>query len=199
MQTFAQSFAGATTWELNVPGAYFATLECSYPVNVRFYKGGKLLDLGEIKGLMAGLEVSFGGCGTGAAAAFDRVQIDVQAGDAVKVGIGNGQARYNRAQASVTVVTNTQPQSALFDNQNKTVTNASAVMLAANPLRQYLLVQNKDAGGNLFLSFGKAATAANGVRVIPGGAFELIGTQCTQAIHAIGDIASNANIVTVEG
>lgn len=197
MQTYSQSFASATTWEMNVSGSYFTTLECSQSVNVRFYKGGKLLDLGEIKGLLAGLEVSMPGEGGGAA--FDRVQIDVQAGDTVKIGIGNGQARYNRAQASVTVVTNTQPQSALFDNQNKTVTNASAVMLAANPLRQYLLVQNKDAGGNLFLSFGKAATAANGVRVIPGGAFELIGTQCTQAIHAIGDIASNANIVTVEG
>lgn len=197
MQTYSQTFAASTTWEMNVAGSYFTTLECSSPVNVRFYKGGKLLDLGEIKGLLAGLEVSLPGGGGGAA--FDRVQIDVQAGDTVKIGIGNGQARYNRAQASVTVVTNTQPQSALFDNQNKTVTNASAVMLAANAARQYLLVQNKDAGGNLFLSFGKAATVANGVRVIPGGAFELIGAQCTQAIHAIGDIANNANIVTVEG
>lgn len=196
MQTYSQTFAAPTTWEMNVSGSYFTTLECSLSVNVRFYKGGKLLDLGEIKGLLAGLEVSLPAEG---GAAFDRVQIDVKAGDTVKIGIGNGQARYNRGQASVTVITNVQPQSALFDNQAKTVTNASAVLLAANAARQYLLVQNKDAGGNLFLSFGKAATAANGVRVIPGGAFELVGTQCTQAIHAIGDIASNANIVTVEG
>lgn len=199
MQTFAQSFAGATTWELNVPGAYFATLECSYPVNVRFYKGGKLLDLGEIKGLLSGLEVSFGGCGNGAAAAFDRVQIDVQAGDAVKVGIGNGQARYNRAQGSVTVTSAKAPQSAGFDNLQKTVTNASAVLLAANSARQYLLVQNKDLAGAVYLAFGKAATVAAGVRVIPGGAFELVGTVTTQAVYAIGDIASNANVVTVEG
>lgn len=197
MQTYSQTFAAATTWEMNVAGSYFTTLECSLSVNVRFYKGGQLLDLGEIKGLLAGLEVTLPGDSRGAA--FDRVQIDAQAGDTIKIGIGNGQARYNRGQASVTVVTNTQPQSAIFDNLAKTVTNASAVMLAANAARQYLLVQNKDAGGSVFLSFGKTATTANGVRVIPGGAFELVGTQCTQAIHAIGDIASNANVVTVEG
>jgi len=197
MQTFQQTFATAKTWELNISGTYFTTLECSLSVNVRFFKGGKMLDLGEIKGLLAGLEVTLGEIGQ--QPAFDRVQIDVQAGDTVKIGIGNGQARYNRGQASVNVLVNTQPLSALFDNQAQTVTNASAVLLAADPARQYLLVQNKDGGGSIFLSFGKAATTANGVRVIPGGAFELVGTQSTQAIHAIGDIASNANVTTVEG
>ena len=196
MQTYQQTFASATTWELNVSGSYFATLECTQTVNVRFYKGGTLLDLGEIKGLAAGLEVSMG---IGGSAAFDRVQIDVKAGDTVKIGIGNGQARYNRGAATVTVSQTTQPHSALFDNLQKTVTNASAVLLAANPARQYLLIQNKDTAGNLYVSFGKAATVANGVRVIPGGAFELVGTQTTQAIHCIGDIANNANVLTLEG
>lgn len=197
MQTFSQFFATATTWELNVGGNYFTTLDCSNTVNVRFFKGGKLLDLGEIKGLLSGLEVTLGNIGE--APAFDRVQVDVQAGDTVKIGIGNGQARYNRGQASVSILSAKQPQSALFNNQQKTVTNASAVLLAANANRQYLMVQNKDGGGSVFLSFGTAATTANGVRVIPGGAFELVGTQTTQAIYAVGDIASNANVTTVEG
>lgn len=196
MQTYEQTFASATTWEMNVSGSYFATLDCTKNVNVRFYKGGTLLDLGEIKGLAAGLEVSMG---IGGSAAFDRVQIDVQAGDTVKIGIGNGQARYNRGAATVTVSQNTQTQTALFDNLQKTVTNASGVLLAANLARQYLLIQNKDTAGNLYVSFGKAATVANGVRVIPGGAFELVGTQTTQEINCIGDIASNANVITLEG
>ena len=88
---------------------------------------------------------------------------------------------------------------AVLDNQNKTVTNASAQLLAAKPGRRYLLIQNRDAAGSIFVSFGKAATTANGVRVVPGGAFELTGTQTEQAIIAIGDVANNANIVTVEG
>lgn len=198
MQTYSQTFATATTWELNTPGKYFATLECTKPVNVRFYQGGKLLDLGEIRGLMSGLEVTLGEINN-QAPAFDRVQIDVQAGDTVKIGIGNGQARYNRGAATVTVSQNSQTQSANFDNQAKTVTNASAVLLAANPVRQYLLVQNNDPSGVVYLAFGKTATLAAGLRVIAGGSFELVGTVTTQAVHAIGSAANNPNIVTVEG
>lgn len=198
MQTYSQTFATATTWELNVTGRYFTTLECNQPVNVRFYRGGQLLDAGDIRGLLAGLEMTLGDIND-TRPAFDRVQIDVQAGDTVKIGIGNGQGRYNRGAATVSVTNNIVPQTAAFDNLQKTVTSASAVLLAANPLREYLLIQNKDTAGNLFVSFGKTATALNGVRVIPGGSFELIGVCTTQAIHCIGDIASNANVVTVEG
>ena len=79
------------------------------------------------------------------------------------------------------------------------MTNASAQLLAANAARQYLLIQNKDGAGNLYIAFGKAATVANGVRIIPGGAYELVGVCSTQEIRAIGDIASNPNVTTVEG
>lgn len=197
MQTFIQSFTSATTWELNIAGNYFATLDCKYALNVRFYKGGQLLDLGEVRGLMAGLEAVLGEPGRGFA--FDRLQIDVQAGDTVKVGVGNGQVRYNRGAATVEVGKNAQTQSALFDNQQKTVTNASAVLLAANAARQYLLIQNNDTAGTVFLAFGKEATTTTGLKLVPGGAFELVGTQTTQAIHAIGDTASNTKVITVEG
>ena len=54
MQTFSQSFTSSTTWTLNVPGKYFTTLACSNPINVRFYKGGKQLDLGQISQLLEG-------------------------------------------------------------------------------------------------------------------------------------------------
>ncbi|CAN7305274.1 hypothetical protein [Acidovorax delafieldii] len=196
MQSYQQTFAANTTWQMNVSGSYYSTLECTLPVNVRFYKGGTLLDLGEIKGLLAGLEVDFGRGGN----AFDRVEIDVQAGDTVKIGIGNGQARYNRGAATVTVSQNKVAQSSTFDNLQKTVTTASAVLLAANTSRQALQIQNKDPAGTIWLAFGKAATQAAGVRVIPGGVYEPPAGVCpTGAIYAIGDIASNTNITTVEG
>lgn len=198
MQTYQQTFAAATTWELNIPGKYFTTLECTLPLNVRFYLGGKLLDAGEIRGLLSGLEMTLGNIGdTGAA--FDRVQIDVQAGDTVKIGIGNGQGRYNRGAASVTVTQNKVPVSATFDNVAKTVTNASGVLMAANANRQYLLIQNQSASGEIWIAFGKAATTADGVRIIAGGAFEMVGVCTTQEIRAIGSIASNTNVITVEG
>lgn len=91
-------------------------------------------------------------------------------------------------------------QSASFANTAKTVTNASAQLVAANTARKYFLVQNKDPAGNLYLNFGAgAATAANGIKIQPGGNYELTGAQSTQAIQAIGDIASNANVLVVEG
>lgn len=103
MQTYNQTFAANTTWQLNVPGKYFVTLACTLSLNVRFYLGGKKLDLGDITGLLAGLEVGPLG-GLNDPIAFDRVEIDVQAGDTVKVGIGNGATRYNRLVGSVDVL-----------------------------------------------------------------------------------------------
>ena len=196
MQTYIQTFTNAATWELNVGGNYYTTLECSQPVTVRFYKGGKLLDLGEIKGLLGGLEVSLG---EGRDFAFDRVQIDVAAGDTVKVGIGNGQARYNRGQASVSITTGRAPQSGTFTNTLRTVTNASAQLLAANVNRQYLLIQNKDPNAAIYVAFGVAATTANGILIEAGGNFTMENTQSTQAVFAIGTAANNPNVLTVEG
>ena len=197
MQTFQQTFAAAATWELYVPGKYFTTLECSLAVNVRFYKGGTLLDSGDIRGLLAGLECTLGEIDD-TEPAFDRVQIDVQAGDTVKIGIGNGQSRYNRGNASVSVVQNKVAQTAAFDNQNKSVGTGSAQLLAANPNRQYLLIQNNDPANEIYIAFGKAATTTAGVRIIPGGNFMLDCCVPTQEIRAIATVA-NTKIVTVEG
>ena len=195
MQTFTQSFTGNTTWTLNVPGKYFTTLACSNPINVRFYRGGKQLDLGQISSLLAGLEVTLGNI-SDAVAAFDRVEIDVTGTDTVTVGIGNGQARYNRSQGSV-AVTNV---SGAFTNAAATVTNASAQLKAANATRRYLLIQNNDASGDIYVRLdGTAATIGTGVKIPAGGSYELQGYVPTGAVTAIGSIASNANIVVVEG
>lgn len=87
-----------------------------------------------------------------------------------------------------------------FTNTQKTVTNVTGQLIAGNTARNYLLVQNKDATANLYLNFGAgAATVANGVKIPPGGNFELNSNLSTDAIQAIGDTASNANIVVVEG
>lgn len=199
MQTYTQTFAGAQTWQLNVPGKYFATLTCTNPVNVRFYKGGKKLDLGDIQGLLAGLEVVAGDV-KDTENAFDRVEIDVTGADTVTVGIGNGQSRYNRINTNTTITNNKLPVSAAFANTAKTVTNATAQLVAANTSRQYLLIQNKDASANVFINFGAgAATTTNGVRIPPGGSYETPNVTTTQAIQAIGDTASNPNVVVVEG
>ena len=82
-------------------------------------------------------------------------------------------------------------------NTNVTVTTASSLILAASATRKYLLIQNKDASGNIYINFGAAATVVNGLQIGPLGSYELANNMLTAAINAIGDIASNANIVIV--
>lgn len=101
MQTITQTVAGAQTLQFNINGKYFTILATTLGLNVRFYRGGKKLDLGDIKALLAGLEVSFD-----ANDAFDRIEIDSLGADTFTIGLSNGQSRYNRSQGSV-VITNT--------------------------------------------------------------------------------------------
>jgi hypothetical protein len=101
---------------------------------------------------------------------------------------------------SVSVTGTVAVKSSAFANTAKTVTSASGSLIVANTDRSYLLIQNKSNTGTIWVNFGAAAaTQANGVKIAPGGSYELSGTISTQAIQAIGDIASNAEIVVVEG
>ncbi len=81
----------------------------------------------------------------------------------------------------------------------KTVTTASGALLAASSTRRYLLVQNQDAAGNVYLATdGGAATAdAECIKLAPGDVWEPA-VPPTSAVAAIGDIASNANVQVVE-
>ncbi len=195
MQTYQQTFAAAQTWKLNIPGSYFVTLESTLSVNVRLYKSGKKLDLGDINGLLAGLEVG-PLAELNEPAAFDLVEIDVQAGDTVKVGIGNGAARYNRGASSVTIAGG---MNGAFTQTAPAVTTTAANLVAAKPNRRYLLVQNNSTSGNVYVNTAATATAANGIKLAPGASLEFDNFCPVGAISAIGDIASNPNVIVLEG
>lgn len=197
MQTYSQTFTGAQTWELNIPGKYFITLSCPSAVNIRFYKNGQKLDLGDITGLGNGLEVG-PLAGLKEENAFDKVQIDIPGAGTYKIGIGNGAVRYNNSVATVTVGTNKVAQVTATQSQ-ATVGVASAQLLAANPSRQSLMIQNRDTINSIYIRFGAAAaTAANGIQIGPTGYFEQTGAVDTQAIQAIGG-AAGMNVVVLEG
>lgn len=116
---------------------------------------------------------------------------------------GNGKINVNRVQlagnvgASITAQKNTALST--FVNTQKTVTNTSSQLASAKADRQYLLIQNKDASGSIYVVFGGAANLNDGLRIGPGGFWEWDSTVSTQAIFAIGDVASNANIVLIQG
>lgn len=86
-----------------------------------------------------------------------------------------------------------------FTNSQKTVTTASALLSAADADRKYFLVQNNHAAGNIFIQFGAAAGLMSGIKIGPGVSYELNANMHSGEIYAIGDIASNANVVIVEG
>ncbi len=91
------------------------------------------------------------------------------------------------------------PLQATFANANKTVTNVSAQLVAANANRKYLLIQNLGAG-DISLTFdGSGATVAAGLKLLSGGgSYEAALVVPTGQVNAIGSIANNPNIVVVE-
>jgi len=195
MQTFTQTVAGAQTLTFNVPGKYFVLLASQLGVNIRFYRNGKRLELGEIQALLPGVEAVLGDL-KDAEPSFTQVQIDALGADTISFGIGNGQVRYNRSQGNVAI---TNLNGAVTQSQN-TVANTAGTLVAANATRRYLLIQNKDGTGNVFINFTTTATVANGIKIAPGGSFMADSSFCpNNVISAIGDIASNANVIVVTG
>jgi hypothetical protein len=131
---------------------------------------------------------------------FEQIQIKSVAAQTVRFFVADGKAGTRRVAGSVQVTGNVSINDIFnFTNAAATVTNASASLVAALPNREYLLIQNKDSAGTIFVNFGAAATVANGIRIVPGGYLELANKVSPQQIFAIGDIASNANIVVCQG
>lgn len=82
-----------------------------------------------------------------------------------------------------------------------TVTNVSQQFLAANASRKYLLIQNNDGAGICYLVYGAAATTTLGVVIPPvyGAVEEATPSVSNQTVNIIGSIASNANVILIEG
>lgn len=171
---------------------FFRLLE-SVPSDVRltFYAAGR--EVAKVKNAAAGYAEKFD-------TPFDKVVLNSTAGGAIQFVLRLGSdVRYDKAPTgSVTVVANSGNPAQL----QKTVTNASTVLLASNANRKYLFVQNNDPAGIVYLGLDwTAATVAKGVRLLPGESFEMSGNAyvIVGTVTAIGSIASNTNVVTVEG
>jgi hypothetical protein len=79
-----------------------------------------------------------------------------------------------------------------------TVTGAAANIATLNLKGRYVLIQNNDAAGIVYLNLSGDATVSKTMFIInPGYSLELF--NITNAISAIGSIPSNANVVISEG
>lgn len=183
MQTFSQTFVGAQTWQLNVVGSYFTVLECTNALTVRLFKGGQLLDLGTINNVLAGIEIM--PKGRNGEAAFDRVEVDIN-GDTVKVGIGNGEARYSRMSGVVTV-SNLNKGTAFSELAPVTVGVAAGVVAAAAAARKGVRIYN---GGTAPIYLGSSAvTVANSPVMVQPGQMWLEDDAPSAAIYGISGTA----------
>lgn len=192
MQTIEQTWTGKNSF--TVPGGYFRLLSTVNAVDVVFYLKGQ--EVGRALQMQAGLAAD--------GIAFDRVDITTGGAETVKFIVSDSPIRYDRMTGDF-VVSGSVGVSGITNqvtptNTQKTVTSASAQLIAANAARRFLIVQNKDAAGRIWLYFGAAAaTKANGLLLEPGAGIELNDCVPTTEIRAIGDAASNPNVVVMEG
>lgn len=116
------------------------------------------------------------------------------------VTIGNG-TRADSAKVGGSVAVSGLPdEQGAYTQAAATVTNASGVLVAANAARRALLISNQSSTGNIYINLaGAAATVAGGVKIAAGGVLLLDRYPPTGAIYAIGDIASNADVIVAEG
>lgn len=185
MRTFSQTFSGQQRF--NIPGRMFRLLSTVNPVTVEFYKNGSVISRADDVDAGFWAEEDTG---------FDAIEIITAGSELVKFMVGASRAGVDRLIGTVTV----NNQQGVFAQAAHTVTNASAELLAEKATRRTLLIQNNHATGNIFVTLdGGAATAGNGIKITPGSLI-LLDVFCpTGAINAIGDIASNAAVIVVEG
>lgn len=178
--------------KVNETGDFFRLMEADLPITVRFYKNERKI--------FEAINVRSGYAETFEQGGYDRVELvngatpnDVQY--VLRLG---ARVEYDVPPTGLVEVTNT---AGAFVQSEPAVTNAAGgvQVLAANPLRRYLLVQNNDALANLRITVdGTPPTNTHGVRVVPGGSFELAGYVPTGAVRVLADQATAA-VTAVEG
>lgn len=169
---------------------FLRVLEAGAPLTLEFYDQGR--EVAEAVNVGEGYAEKFE-VGT-----FDRVRLSSAVDQEVQfvTRLGNS-VLYDKAPMGDTNIVNAL---GTVVQGVQTVTNASAQLLAANAARKMLLIQNKSATGTIYLRLdGAAATVANGLRLGPGDSLSLENYVPTGAIFAIGDIASNTEVLTMQG
>ena len=172
------------------PGDFFRLLDAAGPLDLRFYFQGKEIARAPNVGEGYAERMRTG--------QYDRVQIESATTPAISfVSRFGADVFYDKPPTGAVTI---QGEQGPFTQAQKTVTNASGQLLAAKANRRYLLIQNNDASGVIYVTLdGTAATTAKGIKIDAGGSYECQGYCPTGEIRAIGSIASNANVVAVEG
>lgn len=172
-------------------GDFFRLMAATETVVINYYRNGALV--AEAENVGAGYAERFINDG------FDRVAITSQTAQTIQIAMRLGnEVFYDTPPVGNVAITNVR---GAFTNAQATVTNSTTTIKGANPSRNYLLIQNNDATGDIYvrLDSSGATVGTHGVKIPAGGSYELTGYVPTGSITAIGSIASNPNVVVVEG
>lgn len=171
-------------------GDFFRLMNATGTITIEFYQNGK--EIAEAVEVGSGYGERF------YAQTFDRFAITSDTTQTIQIAARlGGEVWYDTPPTGNVQVTNVR---GAFAHAQATVTNVSSTIDAANAQRSYLMIQNNDASGDIWVRLdGGTATQATGIKIAAGGSYELTGFVPTGAITAIGSIANNASIVIVEG
>lgn len=191
------SMSAGQRLQVNEVGRFFRVMEAPDPVNVTFYLRGK--EVARAEAVRSGFAETYGGEG------FDQVAITSPTAQSVQYAVRlDSTVAYDVppiGNSNVVNVVDVRPSQTITGTQTaENVTNASTTILAALAGRSYLCVQNKSDTGTIWLNLmGAVCTQANGIKIEPGESFTMEGNRITAtAITAIGDIASNTDVVALE-
>lgn len=183
--------AGATV-RFQIPGRYFRLVETTGPVTVVFFRNGS--EIAESQQVEAGYAESFLSSGAG----FEFVEIYSATAQTIKFAVRvESTLSYDRAVGNV-AVTNF---NGAFNVTNAGLSTTAGYVKSINASRRFLGIQNKSAAATAWVRFdGGTASQATGIKIPPGGYFEMSGYVTNQAISAIADAVINSqDFVILEG
>ena len=180
---YTYTMAAGATVNLPVTGDYFKIMSCTGSISVQS-------DFGNLDDLTAGQGLEN--------TPFRLLTLNNKTASDNTVRIFVGDENFiDGMSGSVSVSATVGATAGSHANTAATVTSTAALLDAANAARKYLLIQNNSATGHLFIGFAAGVTTGNGLKIVPGGFWEP-SVVPTGAIYAIGDIATNPNVVIVE-
>lgn len=187
-----ESLSAGVPVRYNVTGRYFRLIETTGPVSLTFYR--RSAEIAESLLVEAGYSESWLETDEG----FEAVEVVSATAQQIKFAVRTESSlSYDRAVGNV-AVTNTGGD--FITSVTRTVLNTASFLASARPGRRYLLIQNRSATGTIWVKLsGSGSTQATGVKITPGGSLELSNYVTTTYIDAVGDIASNPDVLVVEG
>lgn len=168
----------------------FLRLESANLVDVDFYRGGQLLP--------ENLRSASSGYWAQPEGGFDEARVTSPSIQTVVLDIYRGRVGADRVAGAVSVSAG---PSGAHAASSVVVSNANVLILAANPNRKYLLIQNRDPAESLYLRTdgGAAAVSAACMELPPGAVYEpaLVPTGDIRGIR--GAVVAGASVHIIEG